>query len=81
MNKTICALCNSLAGFVLNNGSCVCKTGYLFSGTICNEICGDGKQIASECDDGNIKNGDGCSSACLVEMGFKCTGGSITSAS
>ena len=30
-------------------------------------------------DDGNNKNGDGCSSTCIVETGFSWTGGSITS--
>jgi cysteine-rich repeat protein len=31
-------------------------------------ICGDGKLVFPEqCDDGNLSNGDGCSSACLVE--------------
>ncbi|MCB0368770.1 MAG: hypothetical protein KDD45_04800 [Bdellovibrionales bacterium] len=28
------------------------------------------------CDDGNTKNGDGCSSTCEVEDGYVCTGGS-----
>jgi cysteine-rich repeat protein len=31
-------------------------------------VCGDGLRDAPEaCDDGNLKNGDGCSSACLLE--------------
>jgi cysteine-rich repeat protein len=35
--------------------------------------CGDGKiTCAEQCDDGNVKNGDGCSSACRVETGFLC---------
>eukprot|EP01022_Parablepharisma_sp_SALTPOND_P036471 TRINITY_DN994_c0_g1_i1.p1 TRINITY_DN994_c0_g1~~TRINITY_DN994_c0_g1_i1.p1 ORF type:complete len:617 (+),score=12.97 TRINITY_DN994_c0_g1_i1:1501-3351(+) len=39
----------------------------------CSEICGDGINLgAFECDDGNLLNGDGCSSECRVEPGFAC---------
>ena len=31
------------------------------------------------CDDGNNKEGDGCSSQCRVETGFECSGGNVTS--
>jgi cysteine-rich repeat protein len=32
----------------------------------CLETCGDGKNYGMHmCDDGNLKNGDGCSSSCL----------------
>lgn len=42
----------------------------------CKEICGDGKNIGqAQCDDGNTKNGDGCSSDCKVEKGWRCYGG------
>lgn len=35
--------------------------------------CGNGKRDASEeCDDGNVKNGDGCSMNCTVEGGWTC---------
>ncbi len=34
-----------------------------------------------DCDDGNNKNGDGCSNDCKVESGWTCTGGSSTSSS
>lgn len=35
--------------------------------------CGDGvKSGAEECDDGNLASGDGCSSACLLELGWQC---------
>ncbi|MCH7925837.1 MAG: hypothetical protein IIC51_09920, partial [Planctomycetes bacterium] len=38
-------------------------------------ICGNGNVEPGEtCDDGNNANGDGCSSACLVEPGFTCSG-------
>ncbi len=42
-----------------------------------NRVCGDGRfnaASAETCDDGNTANGDGCSSACLIESGFTCTG-------
>ena len=34
----------------------------------------------NECDDGNMKSGDGCSSACKVEANYECTGGNETNA-
>jgi fibro-slime domain-containing protein len=35
--------------------------------------CGNGtKEGAEECDDGNTKDGDGCSAACKLEPGWKC---------
>jgi fibro-slime domain-containing protein len=37
--------------------------------------CGDGVAAPAEtCDDGNTLGGDGCSAACRVEPGFKCSG-------
>src|SRR5690348_6116771 len=37
--------------------------------------CGDGVlQDGEQCDDGNGASGDGCSSACVVETGFTCSG-------
>ena len=43
-------------------------------------ICGDGIRTGSEgCDDQDADNGDGCSSTCQVETGWKCTGGSPSS--
>ena len=47
----------------------------------CSEICGDGirfNSIATYWDDGNLVNGDGCSSLCNVEAGYGWTGGNIT---
>ena len=38
------------------------------------EICGDGLNLGFvECDDGNTNDGDGCSSMCKLESGYKCT--------
>ena len=53
--------------------------------TVCQTICGDGRRIGAqlggteECDDKNTVEGDGCSSACVVEEGYSCVGGSTNS--
>ena len=31
-------------------------------------------EIGEQCDDGNSADGDGCSSGCLIEAGFVCSG-------
>ncbi|XP_072854305.2 pappalysin-2 isoform X1 [Pogona vitticeps] len=39
--------------------------------------CGDGKinmVLAEECDDGDLRDGDGCSRTCKTEKGFHCVG-------
>lgn len=37
--------------------------------------CGDGIiQAGEQCDDGNVVNGDGCSSTCQVQTGYSCSG-------
>lgn len=37
------------------------------------DACGNGRKVAYElCDDGNTRNGDGCSSTCEVEADFRC---------
>lgn len=79
--SAICVLCNSMMGFVLLNGTCNCADGFVFNITKCLEICGDGRQISDECDDGNMNSGDGCSSNCHIEKDYQCTGGSSTNAS
>src|SRR6185436_342505 len=39
----------------------------------CTSRCGDGMKLAPEaCDDGNTKDGDGCSHDCRNETGFAC---------
>jgi fibro-slime domain-containing protein len=44
------------------------------SGGPCTSRCGDGLVLGSEaCDDGNLVNGDGCSSDCTVEAGYTCS--------
>jgi len=45
----------------------------------CKSACGDGQRFSDEaCDDGNTFNGDGCSSTCTIEPGFKCTDSAAT---
>ena len=41
----------------------------------CTPTCGDGNvdKATEECDDGNLADGDGCSSKCKLEGGFACT--------
>lgn len=42
-------------------------------GSICSTVCGDGLVATTEaCDDGNLINGDGCDSTCVVEADFSC---------
>ncbi len=53
----------------------------LNASNICSEICGDGIKFSADpwCDDGNVRDGDGCSSVCHVEDEFICVNGSATS--
>ena len=39
----------------------------------CTSRCGDGIVLDEDCDDGNLVDGDGCSSSCTVEPGFSCS--------
>ena len=64
------------------SSDCTIETGWIceLPGTPCTQqpeepgdICGDGKISGDEkCDDGNAKDGDGCSSKCVVEKGWIC---------
>jgi cysteine-rich repeat protein len=38
----------------------------------CEDRCGDSVIVNKPCDDGNTKNGDGCSSKCFIEFGYEC---------
>ena len=60
----ICAFCNVIQKFELDKTthSCSCSEGYSLDVETCLETCGDGRVIEAECDDGNLVNGDGCSS-------------------
>ena len=60
----------------------VCKGGSSSLKDTWKEICGDGIRLNSNTthwDDGNLINGDGCSSTWTVESGSSCTGGDIFS--
>ncbi len=51
--------------------NCGTTFGYICEGP---PVCGNGKLASPEvCDDGNITNGDGCSSTCVEESGWSCT--------
>ena len=83
LNTTYCDDGNSLNGDGCSSTWSI-ETGWNCSGgtstlkDTCNDICGDGKKYTSSVsfwDDGNTKNGDGCSSNWAVETGYICTGG------
>jgi cysteine-rich repeat protein len=80
----VCEACTQLGCLnCLSNTNCIqCDTTLfvLVNGT-CEDICGDGIVYTVACDDGNLVNGDGCSSTCTVETDYTCVGGSTTSAS
>ena len=74
--------CNAINGLFYGDGKGCSKTCTLepicvdSSGKTqaCTTACGDGKVDPSEdCDDGNLVNGDGCSSSCRAENGFVCS--------
>ncbi|MBN2717004.1 MAG: fibro-slime domain-containing protein [Deltaproteobacteria bacterium] len=43
------------------------------AGGACAAVCGDGILVNEDCDDGNLEDGDGCSSDCTIENGYTCT--------
>lgn len=58
-----------MLGYYLNKSSQIClacdtNMGLLLQSDGCKEVCGDGKLINQECDDGNRISGDGCSVNC-----------------
>lgn len=80
----ICQACTSMGCLnCLSNTECIqCDTTlfYLQLG-VCKDICGDGKLYTLECDDGNLNDGDGCSSLCKVQTDYTCVGGTEASPS
>ena len=74
--KYVCMSCSTLNPGYTTGSDGKCKGIFNddgFISIIITEICGDGKNLGQvECDDGNKVNGDGCSSECRVEQGFKC---------
>jgi cysteine-rich repeat protein len=78
---TACLACNTTQHFQYSNGICSCQLGYATSGSTCLVICGDGRKLTEDCDDGNVVSGDGCSSSCTPEADYSCFGGSLYSKS
>ena len=70
MNQDFCVSCEALMRVDLNAG---------MQHTECLHICGDGRRIQEQCDDGNLVDGDGCSSSCTIESEYICSGGSAVS--
>lgn len=76
--------CTCPASYVLQGGACVdCMTpcvciGYRWVNAIvggtCAPFCSDGLAISptEDCDDGNLVDGDGCSSSCHAEPNYSC---------
>jgi cysteine-rich repeat protein len=64
-----CRMCSLQDNLILSGNACLCKNGYskLGDSEKCTETCGDSLIILAECDDGNTKSGDGCSSVCNLE--------------
>uniref|UniRef100_A0A7S0F111 LNR domain-containing protein n=1 Tax=Hanusia phi TaxID=3032 RepID=A0A7S0F111_9CRYP len=53
---------------------CLCDDQDRLIGGRCEPVCGDGVRVQQEaCDDGNTRDGDGCSSSCSVESGWVCS--------
>ena len=61
-----CTRCNSSLNFQVQNNTCVCAQGYELMNGLCQEACGDGLVNTSQCDDGNLFDGDGCSHDCKI---------------
>jgi proprotein convertase subtilisin/kexin type 5 len=79
-NSNTCKNCSPFCSNCTNDKSCTsCQSGFNLATGYCLEICGDGKRFVLGCDDGNLINGDGCSSYCTIESGYNCLGGSPTS--
>ncbi len=57
-----------------------CLSGFVCKNNFCVMACGDGQlepQFGEQCDDGNIKNGDGCSDMCKLENPALCPNSKI----
>lgn len=76
-----CLMCSFVKLFLLRNATCVCKDGFELRKGVCVDECGDGKIYTLPCDDGNLIDGDGCSSSCAVEPDYVCKDGSAATPS
>jgi cysteine-rich repeat protein len=62
-----CVLCPDGCASCTNSNTCKrCNGGYRLQNSQCYEICGDGIRFVLSCDDGNLRDGDGCSSQCRI---------------
>ena len=87
LDKTHCKACKKKEGnrlvVPIQNGCYLCSkpNGLIEKDQNCYEVCGDrilyrldtDKNHTQFCDDGNIINGDGCSSDCKIERGYSCS--------
>jgi cysteine-rich repeat protein len=72
-----CRNCSDYCTNCVNLTDCSqCQNGFNLINAQCSEVCGDGRRFVLFCDDGNTVSGDGCSSACQIEAGYICFGGS-----
>lgn len=70
--------------YVSSNSTCACDVGFstikINNVTNCVSQCGDGILVSKyeDCDDGNQRNNDGCTSLCKIENDFTCSSDSPT---
>lgn len=66
-DMSLCATVSVLDGSIL--GSCSVASSFAVVVDLAISVCGDKEvQLPEECDDGNVIDGDGCSSTCLHEI-------------
>lgn len=66
-----CVAMNNVAAGTWDDLVCTTTHGYVCEGP---PLCGNGVMASPQgCDDGNLNNGDGCSSTCSIETGFGCS--------
>ncbi len=73
----VCAANETCVNRLGDTNLCVCAKGYTRAepGAPCELACGDAHRGPGEaCDDGNLVDGDGCSSLCEIESGWACSG-------
>jgi cysteine-rich repeat protein len=65
---------NSCASLGFGGGVLACQEDCQYDVSGCTTACGNGYVEGEEpCDDGNLRDGDGCSPLCAVEEGWECT--------
>jgi len=71
-----CLSRNCTSADPLDQDCVTCEDGYKWRKDIhlCDPICGDGFIRSELCDDGNLVDGDGCTSSCGVQLDWSCTG-------